>query len=127
MHHTRVVVIQASSSIFSSSTSSSFSFSTTASPPPLFLVAGARSVGAGARSVGESSNRFMAREDPSPNATLTQDLVAIAEQEDFELDDQDVNYVVIYDSVWDVGNVTTSEGQHEVFLTDFITGERGNA
>ena len=68
-----------------------------------------------------------AREGSSPNATLTQDLVAIAEQEDLDFDDQDVNYVVIYDSVWDVGNVTTSEGQHEVFLTDFITGERGNA
>jgi FtsP/CotA-like multicopper oxidase with cupredoxin domain len=68
-----------------------------------------------------------AREDPSPNATLTQDLVTIAEQEDLELDDIDVNFVVIYDSVWNVSNVTTSDGQPEVFLTDFIRGERGNA
>jgi hypothetical protein len=63
-----------------------------------------------------------ARSEPREKTTLTKDLVDIADAEGLEFDDEDVNFVVIYDTMWSIDpNVTDGT---EVVLSDWVTAVR---
>ena len=60
---------------------------------------------------------------PDDPPTLTSDLLDIAVKEGLAFDDDDVNFVVIYDSAWayaDLLNETT--GETTVVVSDFLSG-----
>jgi hypothetical protein len=64
-----------------------------------------------------------ARSNPKEKTTLTKDLVDIAAAEGLEFQDEDVNFVVIYDTQWDINpNMTETS---EVVLSDWISDTRG--
>jgi hypothetical protein len=63
-----------------------------------------------------------ARSNPKEKPTLTKDLVDIADAEGLEFDDEDVNFVVIYDTVWDIDSNVTDATQ--VVLSDWVTATR---
>lgn len=67
-----------------------------------------------------------ARENADGPATLTRDIMNIADAEGLAFDDDDVHYAVIYDTTWN-GAEMPIDDKTEMVLTDFITAERGNA
>lgn len=62
-------------------------------------------------------------EEQSNEKTLVADLVRIADNAGLEFDDEDINFVLIYDTTWQYKNDTD---ETQVILSDLISAQRGS-